>query len=329
MIANPGTDTYSIAKMETGTALAVSAAVALLLILIAPELRLVDRPGGRHEHRHPTPRVGGLAVAAGLAAAGFLFQLSFIKSPAALGGLCFLIIGAFDDVLRDRFPWLVKFAMQAGALILYSLQFSGASAAFCAVFLWLIVNAYNFFDHADGLLAIALVPPILALPSPLCACALAALAPVAILNFRGKLFLGDAGSHALSFFIIASILEGPERELDLLSLGPAAVLASLPLLDFAFVIAIRLFRRTPPWRSTPDHLANRIVRAFDVRWIPGCLAGLWTAYTVGIFISTADGFDRDTVANVGFAGIAVVSLIIVFLGSPPRRAKIENAAPPG
>ena len=50
----------------------VCAILILLLRKVAHRLDIVDRPGGRKQHEHPTPMVGGLAMFIAVLAALFI-----------------------------------------------------------------------------------------------------------------------------------------------------------------------------------------------------------------------------------------------------------------
>lgn len=302
---------------------AASTALALAALrALATRLRLVDRPDARHSHEKPTPRIGGLAVAAGVLAAGALIPndpaAGTIGSREAAGVLAFLLLGFLDDVLRDRFPWAAKLALQAAIVLWYAAPL-GARGPAAAALLLLGVNAANFFDHENLLLAAAAVPAALGLPPGPREALLAAVAVFAVVNARGGAFAGDAGSHALGFFAVAAALARerpwPERFAE-----GVAVLA-LPIADLLFVVALRVLRSTPPWRSTPDHLAHRFARAGCARvWAPAAVA-LWAVAFAAAMQFRGGGVSLEA---------APLALLLVFLGAPPRAgAPVRRAGDDG
>jgi len=84
-------------------------------------------------------------------------------------------------------------------------------------------------------------------------------------NFpRGRVFLGDAGSHLVGYLLaVMAILPHfytklyPQR---LAVLAPLFVLA-VPLLDLAQVTVFRTWHRKPFWIGDTNHLSHRLTRA--------------------------------------------------------------------
>src|ERR1700730_13039844 len=78
-------------------ALSVTAALIPLLARWAPAIGLTDAPGPRKVHSAPVPRVGGLAMAAGLFAATLLtVELSLAVRGLLLGLLILVVFGLWD-----------------------------------------------------------------------------------------------------------------------------------------------------------------------------------------------------------------------------------------
>lgn len=258
------------------------AAAALIFSLVASLVLArcgpVDTVKARSSHRRPTPTSGGLAVIAG-ACAGAAVSAGDPVLPWLFGAAAGLgLFGAADD-LRD-FPPAVKFGAQVLATAV--LVFCGArvsalplgpgaaldlplilGAAGSAVFVLLLLNAVNFMDGANGLIAgvAALAFSSLATASAwageagLCAAALAgAAANLGFLgpNVRGALFQGDAGA-----FFSATLLGG--LALALAERGAATPwlvgFAVLPLLvDVLMTLAVRARRRARLTEAHREHL---------------------------------------------------------------------------
>ncbi len=97
------------------TSLAAAGLLMLVLIRLAPWLRLLDHPGGRKEHGHTTPIIGGLGIALVLLAAITFLQPHYsLGLTAAL--VVILVIGLADDV--REIPPLPKFLAQSAACLL-------------------------------------------------------------------------------------------------------------------------------------------------------------------------------------------------------------------
>ena len=79
-------------------ALSITAALIPLLARWAPTIGLTDRPGPRKVHATPVPRVGGLAMTAGLLAPLLLtVPLTAPVRGLLLGLLVLLSFGLWDD----------------------------------------------------------------------------------------------------------------------------------------------------------------------------------------------------------------------------------------
>jgi UDP-GlcNAc:undecaprenyl-phosphate GlcNAc-1-phosphate transferase len=306
---------------------AFAATVTALLILtsLASRLRLVDVPGGRHDHVRPTPRVGGLAMVLGVMLTVFIAKPRDLDMQLLVGGAGMAFLGLLDDVYKDRFPWVVKLLLQTGVAVWFCAPFGAEEGLLACAFLIAAVNAVNFFDHANGLLALAAIPGLTLLApdvAPIYACA--ALAYL-IWNLTGRAFAGDAGSLFLGFTIAAGALShgGPEARPDL---ARAAIALALPLADAGIVVGIRLAHGIPPWRSTPDHLSHRFLRR-------GMSRGL-VLVTVAVVAASyyVDRVPQSFEPSLARWWIPVdLAAVVVVLGAPPwsaRPAKRENAPPP-
>ena len=167
---------------------ALCAAVVTFLLtgmvrIVALKTGAVARPRGRDVHVTPVPRLGGLAMFAGvlggIAVAGQLpaLRLAFDTTSeivaVLLAGALIVVVGALDDRFElDAFSKLAGQATAAGVLVLFGVQWAvlwlpwggpDASGSFLllgqvGVLLTLLltialVNAMNFIDGLDGLAA--------------------------------------------------------------------------------------------------------------------------------------------------------------------------------
>jgi UDP-GlcNAc:undecaprenyl-phosphate GlcNAc-1-phosphate transferase len=167
----------------------VSAAVTFLFTgpvrLVAIRIKAVAVPRERDVHVTPVPRLGGVAMFAGIVAGMALahqlpvlrsaFQFSWDTVAVLVAGALIVAVGILDD--RFELDSLTKFAGQvtaAGVLVLYGLQWfvlwvpwNGGGNAIGSVLLLgqdqsvlltvlltvLLANAINFIDGLDGLAA--------------------------------------------------------------------------------------------------------------------------------------------------------------------------------
>jgi UDP-GlcNAc:undecaprenyl-phosphate GlcNAc-1-phosphate transferase len=161
--------------------LVVAAATTLLLIgpvgALAGRLGAVPPTRERDVHRFPIPRLGGLAMLAGLLAAlaaasalprlGRVFELSTDARGILLAAVIICLLGVADDVWN--LDALTKFAGQvvaAGVMVLSGVQLywlplpsgplvltSEMAVGLTVLTVLVTVNAVNFVDGLDGLAA--------------------------------------------------------------------------------------------------------------------------------------------------------------------------------
>jgi UDP-GlcNAc:undecaprenyl-phosphate/decaprenyl-phosphate GlcNAc-1-phosphate transferase len=268
-------------------ALSITTACVPVLARWAPRLGLTDLPGQRKVHLTAIPRVGGIAMAAGI-----LVPILLLPQPSAqiVGFLCgllvLLVFGVWDD--RVNLDWRLKFLGQfvavalcigLGGVRIESLTFDApielphlASLALTFAFLVGVTNAVNLADGLDGLAGgLAL----------LCLCAIAVLAassgnwPVttvalveagAILGFLrfnthpARVFMGDGGSQMLGYSIgVLSILvtQGASSSL---SASLPLLLLGLPILDTVTVMLRRVRTGQSPFVGDRQHLHHRLLQ---------------------------------------------------------------------
>lgn len=280
-------------------ALLTSLALTALLVRWAPRLGLVDQPGARKVHTRPTPKGGGLALFASLAVATGL--QSIIHSPCPLShsslillGLGFLIVvlGLLDDIFN--LPWQLRLGVQlavAAAAVVWVVPYSVLGTTVAVLWIVALVNAFNMLDNMDALsagvawIAAGTFASVLlprggdGLPYVLLLGAL-----TGFLWFNrppARLFMGDAGSTFLGFFLgVRSLSDGfinPDEPHTWLV--PLCVLA-VPLYDQATVVALRLWQGHSPFHADKQHLSHRLVAlglrppaAVGVIWLLGVVSG--------------------------------------------------------
>ena len=219
-------------------ALVVSALVLALMLRLAPRTGLMDHPGERRRiHREAVPRVGGLAIFAGLLASLVIAPpLTAAERYGLAGAALLVLVGALDD--RYQLGPRVRLVAQLGAALLLTLGGGvvltslgdllgtgplGLGAGALPVTLVAVVgliNALNMSDGIDGLAAgvtligVGSLLPFLPTGSPLAlllSATLAALVPYLVGNLelgrcRCKVFLGDAGSMLLGYLLVWGLI---------------------------------------------------------------------------------------------------------------------------
>ncbi|MDB4410302.1 undecaprenyl/decaprenyl-phosphate alpha-N-acetylglucosaminyl 1-phosphate transferase, partial [bacterium] len=252
-----------------GTAFFVSMIFTRIFISLGPCLGLMDEPDERRVHVTPVPRAGGLAIWVAflivLWAADAIFPNLFVGNHATkniawtISSGILILVGFIDD--RTGLRPLVKLAGQAIAAavfyyIYYPEGFSIAgfeipyAVAFVIFVIWCValINAFNLIDGLDGLcggLVVVSLSMILAIAwsngnwrdSAFIILMIGAVAGFLVYNFNpARIFLGDAGSMILGFFIASSANDiAGERALIGSLMLPIAI-AGVPLLDVILAI---------------------------------------------------------------------------------------------
>jgi UDP-GlcNAc:undecaprenyl-phosphate/decaprenyl-phosphate GlcNAc-1-phosphate transferase len=252
---------------------AIVAAIAIAALRRSPlSRRFVDRPNERSLHGAPTPRLGGIGVAAGIAAACASFATYPLEAAFILAALL-AAISLADDF--HSLPMLVRLAAHfAAAAALAALYVPIADAApFVAIVLavaWM-TNLFNFMDGADGLAgamaaigfgALALAAWSAGATDLALAATAIASAAVGFLahNFPpARVFLGDAGAIPLGFLAAALGLHGAAT-----GAWPAwfPILVFSPFIaDASATLAARVLKGKRFWRAHREHHYQRLALA--------------------------------------------------------------------
>jgi UDP-GlcNAc:undecaprenyl-phosphate/decaprenyl-phosphate GlcNAc-1-phosphate transferase len=248
------------------------------------------------QHRRPIAYLGGVGIAAGIAGALLLGQLldwtgqdPLARSDLIVGGALFLALGIADDL--NPFRPLPKFALQLGAaaaiVTFLETGLEGNDDSLLLTLLsifWIVtvVNAVNVTDVCDGLAtglaciqfgALAVLAPSNAswalLIAGSCVGFLIYNAPAA------SIFLGDAGSHLLGFWLAALTLDVMGSGDSMTPVIQALLISGVPLFELIFVTRMRTRKGLPWWRGSPDHFSLRLQAAGFSRWATDALA--WSA----------------------------------------------------
>ncbi|HET6553593.1 MAG TPA: MraY family glycosyltransferase, partial [Dyella sp.] len=262
--------------------LAFVAAMGVTMVLIPPLMRagdrlgIVDVPGGRKAHAAPIPRVGGIAMAAGMALGLLLVgQFEHRLLALAVGGLILVAFGVWDD--RVALGAAAKFLGQVLAalavmllggvkiatLTLWERQMLPDWIAWPLTLLFLIgaTNAVNLADGLDGLAGGMIL---------LCLCALTVLswavgqgfviaaalsAAGAVFGFLrynthpARVFMGDAGSQLLGFAVAVLAIVLTQDPQSPLATALPLLLLGMPIIDTGAVMVERLLAGRSPFKA--------------------------------------------------------------------------------
>ena len=325
---------------------ALSAATALVTSALARAAGLIDEPNARSAHAAPTPRAGGLGLVAG-AGAAFLAALSYPIAPAeAPPILAFTLamgaLGIADDLnspgsgLKLTLITLAALATAAAIGPAMALPISADLALALAypialigsaLFLFVAVNAVNFMDGSDAMLAAGLIPAGLglvlaglatgSLASSIAGAALAGgLVGFLWLNRPpARVFAGDVGSLSAGALYAAGALALAGKG------APGALwLAPLFILPFLADVLLTLLRRACGGRlSLQPHREHAYQRLIASGWSHGRTALAYAGLSGACVIIGLIALQGPDWAPFAVFWIAAVSLAALY-------ARVERAA---
>ena len=326
---------------------AASLAASLGVTWLALKAGVLDFPNARSSHVRPTPRAGGLGVVAGLGAGAL--AMAFTAVPADGAGLILAIAGLFaalglaDDLVTV--PTRLKFALVA--VLCAALTYGAGPVtrlaltleigldlpvwlglAGSALFVFVVVNAVNFMDGSDGMLAAVMIPAsaglcLAGLASGTGAAALigaalaAALAGFALFNRPpAKIFAGDVGSlGAGAAYAGGALAMAGQGFSGSLWLAPLFVLVFLS--DVLLTLLARARHGRLSLEAHREHIYQRLIQA---GWTHGRVALAYGALTGLIVLSgLAAAQGPDALAPAVFAAWVVI-LCGLYAGAA-RRAR--------
>jgi len=262
---------------------------------IGLQVGLVDLPSSRRTRARSVPTTGGIVIFLTIAAS-LVFALRFyshvapntaIKLSALLaGGTVIVILGMIDDRINLR-PGVklavqvaVAVAMVASGVALERIRFFSGPVfelgwlSYPITVFWLVgfMNAFNLIDGLDGLAGgIAVIAASglfivgLTYYNPLLYMMIAGILGSSIgfllHNFRdGNVYLGDAGSMGLGFFLAGGAVVGGWSDLASNAVLVVGACMAVPAFDVITTIARRARAKTGV--MTPDqlHTHHRLIR---------------------------------------------------------------------
>lgn len=311
---------------------AVTAMALLVLQPVAARVGLLDIPGGRKSHSHPTPLIGGLGIYLGVLCISLLTPIVMEQFQALLMISAFvLLVGILDDMRELRVSlrmachaaaaWMMISLAGVQLHSLGNLVFTGpVELGVLAVPLTIfatfgVINAINMSDGLDGLSGGLVVIALLSLSIAATTAGqtamlsfnqilIVSLMAFLLLNFRvmwkksAMVYLGDAGSTLLGFIIAWLVIAATQGEMAFIAPVYALWFLAVPLMDTVALLIRRPLRGRSPFSPGQDHLHHQLLRA-----------GLSKEQTVLVLYSAA-----ILMAATGLAGhLAGASESIMFL----------------
>ena len=311
---------------------------------LAPRIGAVDDASDRPRiHSEPIPRIGGLAIVAGiLIPAAVLIDANQAYPGILIGTLLVAVVGLLDDIrgLRPDVKLLAVLVIALVPVAGYDVTFGhvtlpligdhelGPELAYPLTVLWIgfVANLVNLIDGMDalaaGIVAIAAFSFAILAASfgRTNAAVLAAIVCGATLAFLrhnyhpAKIFMGDSGALALGFVLATLAVEGVLKTAATIALVAPLLVMAVPILDTSFVVLKRLKYGRRPWGADQNHFYHRFLRiGFSQRKTAAYLhvwAGLLAASAILIrFVPPRPrgNWDLGNSLVVGAVGVVVVA----------------------
>ncbi len=366
----------------------VTFGLSVLVYRLAHRHKLYPKIRARDVHTRPTPRLGGIAMFLGIVVAFLVAWLISAQFPplkiifdnpeqifAILGAaLLIVLIGVADDIWD--LDWMTKLAGQflAAGLIawkgvqVYSLPLGGVTAIgsswislLMTVFaIVLVMNAINFIDGLDGLVAgVALIgngafflytyllvqqtspSNYFNLASLIAALLVGACVGFLPLNWHpARLFMGDAGALLIGLLMATSAI-AVTAQISPASLAgsellpafipiilPFAVLL-IPLLDFSLAVFRRLRAGKSPFSADRKHLHHRLLDMGHSHLHAVLIFYGWTAVaSIGclLYFVLPVYFGLSTMYATGFIVVGLIICAVVTLAPLSKRKALEVAS---
>lgn len=300
---------------------------------IARVVNAIDIPRGRHIHKTPTPKLGGLAIFFGFLLGYMLFGTHSVTMNAVLiGSFIIIITGVIDDIC-ELSPITKLIGQLAAALVItvygnllivdvsafgIYLNFNFLSYPLTIFFIIGCINCINLIDGLDGLSGgisaiyyltigiIALMQGKLGLDYVLTFVMLGSVLGFLVYNFNpASIFAGDSGSMFMGFIISVIALLG-FKNVTMTSLIIPLLIIALPILDTIFAIIRRLLKGQNPALGDKYHIHHQLLnRNLSVRTV------VIIIYVIDILFALASIVYILHDASLGYILYGILAVIII------------------
>lgn len=328
-------------KIFSVTPLLIIGVLLMLFIVpiikyIALKFNIVDVPNKRKLHTKPTPLLGGVAVFLGINLLGFFAQPydNNLLIQMFVPALALVILGVIDDIIdmnakvKLLFQFLISLYtayLLGGIQSIQIYHFHFHFPDFLGIIIqsiWfvILINAFNLIDGLDGLatgcgiisiLTILIVSCIRGDYSllPICMIIIGVLLGFLIFNFNpAKIFLGDAGSMLIGFYI-ATLSFGEYKSVTFTTMLVVGLIAFLPLFDAVLAFIRRKVNGESAFKPDALHFHHRLLlKGFSKTQSVLIIYGIMGIYALAsIFISFVPGVWKFVI--LGF--LIIFSIIII------------------
>ncbi|MGA1979827.1 MAG: MraY family glycosyltransferase [Sedimentisphaerales bacterium] len=270
-VAHPTTDRYHRSAIPLGGGIAIFTTITTVIIAAAVAIKILLVPG----------RLPWLTKSANINPADFLGKTNQLVI-ILISELILFLLGLWDDKKRlgPFFKLAVQFAVAltaahfADVRVELFIENKIITTALSAVWIVLIINAFNFLDNMDGAAAgiAVIVSSILftaaAISGQVFVGGLATVFTGTLLGFLvfnfppAKIFAGDAGSLVIGFFLaLLSLRTTYYHQAQSGQWYPVLlplIVMAVPLYDFISVTALRIKQGKSPFIGDTQHFSHRL-----------------------------------------------------------------------
>ncbi len=262
----------------------------LVLNYIAPNLKLIDIPNHRKIHDGNIPLIGGIVIYLNVLFYCFFYNTSFYINILIYTSSLIIFLGVLDDsielgVIFRLFAQLVctliiigsgLYIENIGSYFVYNDINLGIWSIIFTVFCVIgLTNSFNFIDGIDGLCSVLSIISILSIllfsyilntitliidyDFIIIVSFIIFLFVFFNLNPYFKIFLGDAGSMFLGFFVSWLLILYSQNPIN--SLPPILTIwcVTIPVFDFLSVTIRRILRLKNPFKPDKTHLHHLLI----------------------------------------------------------------------
>jgi UDP-GlcNAc:undecaprenyl-phosphate GlcNAc-1-phosphate transferase len=272
-VAHPAPDRYHQSVIPLGGGIAIFGTLSAVILAAIVVVKFLVAPG----------RLGWLAERTTINPGDFLARMNELW-VIWLSVVALFALGLWDD--NKRLGPFFKLAVQFAVAIIaaafgevrveFFLESKAATSVLSAVWIVLIINAFNFLDNMDGASAgiAVIVSSILfaaaafsgqILVGGLAIVFVGTLLGFLVFNFPpATIFMGDAGSLVVGFFVaLLSLRTTYYHEAQSGAWYPVfmpLVVMAVPLYDFISVTLLRLSQGKSPFVGDTQHFSHRLKR---------------------------------------------------------------------
>ncbi len=266
----------------------------IFVVLLIPYIKKIafqihaidDHIGGRHIHKQPIPKLGGLAIFLGFLLGYMIFGThSATMNAILIGSFIILIVGVIDDIteLSAKTQFIGQLAAtcvvvfygnilirDVSAFGLY-IEFSWLSYPLTMLFILGCINCINLIDGLDGLsggisaiyyLTVGIIATMqgkLGLDFVLAFVMLGSTLGFLVYNFNpATIFAGNSGSMFMGFIVAVIALLG-FKNVTMTSLIIPLIILAIPILDTLFAIIRRTLKGESPFHADRFHIHHQLL----------------------------------------------------------------------